>query len=150
MAWDEWEQLKTEARSGQSTQMQLNQLPADGGGSAGGFANGQKDLASSPAEKRAAAQAIEERIEPGTRKSGNLADDETKSAVKAFGAIDGHGWLTSGALKKAHKTWGEQVQNLMNRLGSEKEALRSTGTLFQNTDGDVGTSVRHSSNFNNY
>ncbi|KUO14309.1 hypothetical protein [Streptomyces dysideae] len=151
MAWDEWEQLKTEAVSRQSAGMQLNQLPADGSGSSGGgLVGGQKDLASSPAEKRAAAQAIEQRIEPGTRKAGDWSDEETNSTVKAFSAKDGHGWVTSGALKSAHKTWGEQVQNLMNRLGSEKEALRNTSTLFQSTDLGAANRVGTSSNFNNY
>ncbi|MET7355167.1 hypothetical protein [Streptomyces mirabilis] len=32
MAWDEWEQLKNQAAHKQSARMQLNQLPADGGG----------------------------------------------------------------------------------------------------------------------
>ncbi|PAZ17488.1 hypothetical protein CLM62_01785 [Streptomyces sp. SA15] len=36
MAWEEWDQLKADAVQRQSTQMQLNQLPADGGGSGGG------------------------------------------------------------------------------------------------------------------
>lgn len=31
MAWDEWEQLKTEAAGRQSTQMQLNRVPDDEG-----------------------------------------------------------------------------------------------------------------------
>ncbi|MER5227486.1 hypothetical protein [Streptomyces flaveus] len=35
MAWEEWEQLKADAAQRQSTQMQLNQLPADGGGGSG-------------------------------------------------------------------------------------------------------------------
>ncbi|MFI6929932.1 hypothetical protein [Streptomyces sp. NPDC050287] len=36
MAWEEWEQLKADVAERQPTQMQLNQLPADGGGSSGG------------------------------------------------------------------------------------------------------------------
>jgi hypothetical protein len=126
--------------------MRLNQYPADSGGSSGG----QKDLASSPAEKQAAARAIEDHIEPSTRKSGAWADDETDAAVKSFAAKDGHGWVTSGAFKKAHKTWGEQVQNLMNRLASEKEALRSTNKVLQNTDLGVGTGVRNSSSLDGF
>ncbi|MFI6689722.1 hypothetical protein [Streptomyces sp. NPDC050485] len=63
-------------------------------------------MASTPAQKQAAARAIEEHIEPDTRTSGSWADDETAAVVKEFDARDGHGWLASGALKKAHKTWG--------------------------------------------
>ncbi|MFF8974689.1 hypothetical protein [Streptomyces sp. NPDC014995] len=36
MAWDEWEQLKTQAAEQQSAQMRLNQYPADAGGGGGG------------------------------------------------------------------------------------------------------------------
>ncbi|GAA2655996.1 hypothetical protein [Streptomyces vastus] len=129
--------------------MRLNQYPADSGPSMGSW-GGQKDLASSPSEKKAAARAIEENIEPDTRKSGDWADDETNAAVKAFAAKDGHGWVTSGAFKKAHKTWGEQVQNLMKRLASEKEALRSTNIVLQNTDLGVGAGVRKSSSLDGY
>ncbi|MFE9173102.1 hypothetical protein ACFYNZ_27155 [Streptomyces kebangsaanensis] len=122
--------------------MRLNQLPADSGG---GSFGGRPDLASSPAEKKAAAKALEEHIEPDTKKAGDWADEQTGAVVKEFGAKDGHGWLTSGAVSKAHKTWGEQVQNLMNRLSSEKAALRSSKTVLTGTDVRVGTGVRQSS-----
>ncbi|MCX5522481.1 hypothetical protein OG342_06325 [Streptomyces bobili] len=136
--------------AGQPVGMRLNQYPADSGGSPGPVGGGQQDFGSSPAQKKAAAKAIEDHIEPDTRKAGDRADDETGSAVKAFAAKDGHGWVTSTALQKAHKTWGEQVQSLGNRLGSEKEALRSTNILFQNTDFGVGLGVRQSSSLDGY
>ncbi|CAM5699077.1 hypothetical protein [Streptomyces aurantiogriseus] len=130
----------------------LNQIPSDPGGSAGGFPSGgqKKDLASSPAQKRAAAKAIEDDIEPGTKKAGDWADTETDAVVKAFGPQDGEGWITSAALKKAHRTWGEQVTNLMNRLASEKAALRGTNTVLQGTDLGVGNGIRQSSNLDAY
>ncbi|MBN0048054.1 hypothetical protein JS756_28870 [Streptomyces actuosus] len=71
-------------------------------------------MASSPAEKRAAAKAIEQHIEPETRESGDYADEQTDAVVKAFDAEDGHGWVTSSAVKKAHKKW-EQV-NISDRV----------------------------------
>lgn len=122
--------------------MRLNQLPGDLGG---GPSGGKPDLASSPAEKRASAKAIEDHIEPDTNKAGEQADEEMGAVVKAFGPKDGHGWLTSGAVGKAHKAWGEQVQNLMNRLSSEKAALRSSNTVLTGTDVGVGAGVRKSS-----
>jgi hypothetical protein len=128
--------------------MRLNQLPADSTGSpdSSGVAGDQSDLASSPAEKSAAAKALEEHIEPGTRKAGDWADTETGEAVKEFR----DGWLTSKALKKAHETWGEQVQNLMNRLASEKAALRSANTTLQGTDVQTGASARSVSVIDGY
>ncbi|WSQ10578.1 hypothetical protein OG604_24025 [Streptomyces sp. NBC_01231] len=133
--------------------MRLNQLPADSGGSTTPppvLGGGQKDLASSPAEKKAAANAIEQHIEPDTSKAGRWADEGTESAIKAFAAKDGEGWLTSPALKKAHKTWGDQVKTLMDRLGSEKEALRSANTVLQSTDLTVGSRVRQASSLDGF
>ncbi|MFF6996062.1 hypothetical protein ACFY93_14120 [Streptomyces sp. NPDC008313] len=129
--------------------MRLNQVPLDSGGSSSPGA-GQPGLASSPAEKKAAAKAIEDHIEPDTKKAGEWADVETNSAVKAFEPKDGDGWVTSGTLKKAHTTWGEQVQNLMNRLASEKSALRSTNILLQGTDLGVGSGLRQISPLDGY
>ncbi|WP_053913714.1 hypothetical protein VM636_08055 [Streptomyces sp. SCSIO 75703] len=136
--------------AGQPVGTRLNQYPAEPGGPPVPLGGGTADLASSPAQKKAAAKAIEEHLEPDTRKAGETADESTGAAVKAFAPKDGEGWVTSSALKKAHKTWGEQVQNLMNRLGGEKEALRSTNILFQNTDFGVGQGVRQSSSLDGY
>ncbi|MFJ9815364.1 hypothetical protein ACIRU3_08825 [Streptomyces sp. NPDC101151] len=135
-----------------STQMQLNHVPTDPSSTANppGLPGGQKDLASSPAEKKAAAKAIEDHIEPETKKAGDWADEQTDAVVKEFGARDGGGWVASGAIKKAHKTWGDQVQALMNRLGSEKSALHSTNSLFQTTDFGVRTQVRASSSLDKF
>ncbi|MFF9275425.1 hypothetical protein [Streptomyces griseosporeus] len=132
--------------SAESVGMRLNQLPADVTGPTGFGPN----LASSPAEKKAAAQAIEDHIEPGTAKAGRWADNDTDAAVKAFGPKGGEGWLTSGALKKAHKTWGDQVRNLMNRLGSDKDALRNTNIVLTGTDFGIGSTVRQSSTLDQY
>jgi hypothetical protein len=129
--------------------MRLNQIPADSAGGSGAF-GGQPDLASSPAENRAAANAIQLTVEPGTRAAGAWADDETGTVVKAFGAKDGHGWLTSGAVQKAHKTWSEQVQNLMNMLSGDKGALRGANTVFTGTDTGAGLGVRKVSVLDTY
>ncbi|WP_223180558.1 hypothetical protein [Streptomyces griseicoloratus] len=113
-------------------------------------AGGRKDIASSPAEKKAAAKAIEEHIEPDTHKAGRWADDDTADVVKAFGPKDGDGWLTAGALKSAHETWSDQVKNLLDRLGADKSALRSANTVLQNTDLAVGAGVRQASSLDRY
>ncbi|MCL3997087.1 hypothetical protein [Streptomyces lavenduligriseus] len=128
--------------------MRLNQLPGDVGGSPTppGLPGGQGKLVSTPAEKQAAANAIEQHIEPDTRKAGDHADTETDAAVRAFR----DGWRTSGALKKAHTAWGEQVKNLMNMLASDKAALRSANITLQGTDIQVGSNTNAVSVFNGY
>ncbi|MEU3525490.1 hypothetical protein AB0E62_16705 [Streptomyces sp. NPDC038707] len=125
--------------------MRLNHLADPGGG---GAAGGR--LTSSSAEKQAAANSIERDIEPGTRTAGAWADGETDAAVKAFGAKDGDGWLTSKAVQTMHKTWGEQVKNLMTLLAQDKGALRAADTTLQGTDAGVGAATRRPSVFDQY
>ena len=109
-----------------------------------------RKLASSPGEKRAAAKAIEERIEPDTLAAGRWADEENGSAVREFAAKDGDGWCTSAALKRAHGAWADQVKNLMDRLGSEKDALRSGNAVLTSTDLAVGSTMRQQSSLDTY
>ncbi|MEV0907120.1 hypothetical protein [Streptomyces hokutonensis] len=109
-----------------------------------------RDLASSPGEKRAAARAIEDHIEPGTCAAGRWADDENGAAVREFAAKDGDGWVTSAALKKAHGAWADQVKNLMDRLGAEKDALRSGNAVLTSTDLAVGSTLRQQSSLDTY
>ncbi|MFI1188869.1 hypothetical protein [Streptomyces californicus] len=136
MAWDEWNQIKSDTNN----HMQLNQLTPGSGGSVLA-----PDLASSPARKNAAAKAIEEHLEPETKKAGAKAEESTGSAVKEFSAKDGEGWDTSAALKKAQKAWEGQVKALMERLSSEKTALRNTSVLLKNDDIGIALQVRPSS-----
>ncbi|MEU0631536.1 hypothetical protein [Streptomyces sp. NPDC005989] len=132
--------------------MRLNQVPGDPSPPPvyGPFAPGGKDLVSTPAEKRAAANAIENHLEPDTKQAGGWAREETSAAVKALAAKDGHGWITSRALKNAHKAWGDQVQNLMNRLGAEKAALRDAHTILSGTDLSIKGQIRSTSPFDSY
>ncbi|GGT92684.1 hypothetical protein [Streptomyces violascens] len=96
--------------------------------------SGQSDLVSTPEAKKAAADTIGNHLERETKDSGAHADESTANAIKAFGPHDGHGWVTSGALKKAHHTWGEQVQALVNRLSYEKSSLTGAKTHLYDTD----------------
>ncbi|MFB6838996.1 hypothetical protein [Streptomyces sp. NPDC056361] len=133
MAWREWEQIKADTAVRPSAPMRLNQLaPAAGGGGVG-----KPDMASSPAAKKAAAQAIDDDLEPGISRDGKHAAETTRDTVKAFGAKDGHGWDTSGALMRAHETWEKQVKMLLIRLSSEKQALSATGISMQNNEIDT-------------
>ncbi|MEV6782081.1 hypothetical protein [Streptomyces sp. NPDC051098] len=102
-------------------------------------------MASTPAQKKAAANAIEKHLEPDTKKAGDKAEESTGAAVKEFSAKDGEGWDTSEALKKVHEVWEKQVKVLMDRLSSEKHALRNTSILFQNNDLGIAVQARQSS-----
>jgi hypothetical protein len=142
------EQYVTGNPTAQPIGMRLNHVADPGGG--GGPAGGGPKLASSPAEKKAAANTIERDIEPGTHTAGAWADHETDAAVKAFAAKDGDGWLTSGALKAAHHTWGEQVKGLMTMLSQDKSALRSANATLTGTDVGIGAAARRTSVLDRY
>ncbi|MEW1901121.1 MULTISPECIES: hypothetical protein [unclassified Streptomyces] len=121
---DEWTQHKTVAMEHQSSSTRLNQVPAEPGG--GG---GQSDLATTPAKKKAAANTIENHIQPDVKAAADAGDEGTNGAVAEF-----KGWDTATGLKKAHDHWDGQVKRLMARLDSEKGALRGASTLFSNND----------------
>ncbi|MFF7443065.1 hypothetical protein [Streptomyces sp. NPDC008122] len=141
MGWDEWEQIKADAAAGPFASMRLNQLaPAAGGGGVG-----KPDMASSLAAKKAAVKALNNDLEPGVTRDGKHAAETTNDAVRAFGAKDGHGWDTSGALKRAHETWEKQVKMLLGRLSSEKQALSATGISMQNNELDIAARLARQS-----
>ncbi|MFI9242378.1 hypothetical protein ACIGXF_07275 [Streptomyces sp. NPDC053086] len=128
--------------------MRLNHVPDGPGG--GGPAGGQPDLASSPAAKKDAADTLHKDIWPGTKTAGGWADEETGAVLKAFDAKDGHGWLVSGAVSKAHKTWERQVQGFLNRLSQDEAALRADNTVMAGTDFGVRAGMRKVSVFDTY
>ncbi|MGW0734449.1 hypothetical protein [Streptomyces sp. NPDC002851] len=151
MVWDEWEQSKAEAVAQRSAQMQLNGAFPDGegrGGPAGG--TGLPDFASSPAEKRKAADAIDKHLKGPTADAGRTAEETTTAAVKEFDAKDGHGWDTSTALKKAHKKWESQVKALIGRLQSDEAELRRTAVSFGDNDAAVASQFRRRSGIDKY
>lgn len=152
MAWDEWEQAKESAAQGQSARMQLNHVPLDPGGSSGpgGAGRGwQPIMASSPEQMKTAATSLEDRI-TGTKDAGTTADKDTESAIKAFGPKDGDGWFTSGAIKKAHDTWGRQAKALTTRLTAERHGVQGTKKLFTGVDLETGLRVRSVSQLDTY
>lgn len=111
--------------------MRLNGVPAVGG------SGGSGTFASTPTEKKAAANTIETELEPNTKKATEHADESTNTAVKGF-----EGWDASAGLKKVADTWDQQVKVLMGRLGSEKGSLRGASGLFVQNDLATGDGFR--------
>ncbi|MEU6705777.1 hypothetical protein [Streptomyces wuyuanensis] len=142
---EEWAELRSQAAERHSTDMRLNQLPE--GGPAPG-PGGTPGLASTPAEKNAAAGVIENELLTSTKKAGGHADEANGTAVGAFS-----GWATAAALRKVQTTWDGQVETLMGRLGKERDGLRNTVTTL--TGADTGrrdriNGIRTPSVFNGY
>ncbi|MGW7045941.1 hypothetical protein ACWGDT_25275 [Streptomyces avermitilis] len=106
MAWDEWEQLKSEAQARQqsATHMQLNQLPADPGGDStqGDLRVSQKDLAS----VGDAAYELHQGFE-------HFSDLARMSSIKAAGGLKSEGYAIGAALDHVAQHWVDQVQTLL-------------------------------------
>ncbi|MEI7030725.1 hypothetical protein [Streptomyces pratensis] len=114
---EEWSQLRAEATQRQAASTRLNGV-GDGAASPG---VGDKDLASTPAEKAAAARTIENELLGSTGSAMNDADESSKAAATEFAD-----WLTGPAITKLGKTWDRQVQTLMGRLRTERDGLSGT------------------------
>ncbi|MGW1909753.1 hypothetical protein ACWCQS_03010 [Streptomyces sp. NPDC002076] len=115
------------------------------GESAGaGSTNSRPDLASSPAEQQAAANAIDQHIEPDTKAAGAYADGDSSFTIKAFEAGQ-EPWQLATGLKQALAKWQEQTDYLRERLASESHALRAGSNTIHTMDIGVGTEVRRSS-----
>ncbi|MFD7836336.1 hypothetical protein [Streptomyces sp. NPDC059761] len=95
---------------------------------------GSGDFASTPAQKKDAANTIETELEPNTKKAAEYADADTGTAQKGF-----DGWETAAGLKKVADTWDQQVKTLMGRLAAEKTSLRGASGLFASNDTGLGT-----------
>ncbi|MFF1838910.1 hypothetical protein ACFVXE_32685 [Streptomyces sp. NPDC058231] len=121
MGFDEnWGLLRKQAAERQDTRMELN---GTGEGPLPGL--GGQDFAATPPQKKAAANTIENELEPNTKKATDWADETSAAAVKEF-----DGWDTGAGLKKVMDTWDKQVKVLMGRLSTEKGALRGAAGLF--------------------
>ncbi|MFF8973216.1 hypothetical protein [Streptomyces sp. NPDC014995] len=116
MAWEEWEQLKTQAAE-QPTRMQLNQYPVDqgGDGTQGDLVAGQKDL-------QAVGKAAHDLFEDFTIYSGHARVASTAAA----GGLKGEGFALGAALEHVTERWSEQTKTLLDACAHISNHLRFT------------------------
>ncbi|MET9364167.1 hypothetical protein ABZX93_25095 [Streptomyces sp. NPDC006632] len=119
MAWDEWEQLKTDALLRRQDRLGLDSTPGAGG----------KDLKTDRSGKTAAVKALRDLIQPETDKAGHHSGDCSASMARSFSA-----WAFGSALGDAQDEWDAQVAGLMGRLAYEQTALEQTKQDFQDVD----------------
>lgn len=106
MAWEEWEQLKVAAAERQTMQMQLNQLPADqGGSSSSGVGGGVLKLRSDKAAWTKAGEGVK-----------SLREDLGKAWGKAESGQTGlgkePGCLTAAAQQDLYDSWKRYVKDV--------------------------------------
>lgn len=122
MAWEEWEQLKHEVAERQSTGMQLNQLPADGGGTtpAGDLSVDQQDLA-----------AIGNKAFDLWDSLGNHGRDAWSSSQSAASDLKSQGFSLGGGLHHVQERWEEQLTSLLDACGHISNHLDFTKKVHQ-------------------
>ena len=133
MAWEEWEQLKASAAERQSTGVQLNQLPANSGGSApSGRGNGGGDRLKHSAQpwNRAAKTADDLRISTNTTRT-----TLTTAHAGVAGGLTGLASLAE--LKGVLTSWEERLGAVRDECESLEPRLRTVGKELVGVDAGV-------------
>ncbi|MGW7413046.1 hypothetical protein [Streptomyces sp. NPDC054863] len=109
MAWDEWQQLKSEAAAQPPVGMQLNADPEAGRGGTGGGGGAQGDLAAKNAdlaEVGASAYKLFEGL-------GNRGRDAWSSSQGAARDLTTQGFALGGGLNHVQERWEKQLKTLL-------------------------------------
>lgn len=108
MAWDEWEQLKAQAAERHSTKMELNQLPADPGGSGGGDSP-QGDLRVNQKDLAAVGDAAYQLHQSFT----HFSTYARAASLTAAGGLKKQGFALGAALDHVAERWADQTRSLL-------------------------------------
>ncbi|MEV7792600.1 hypothetical protein AB0O68_11520 [Streptomyces sp. NPDC087512] len=129
MAWDEWEQLKTAVAERGPAHMQLNQLPADQGGTGAGGTHGPPS-GRLRSDKSAWSKAGEGLGELRT----NLGKALTKLEESQTGLAKGSASLAVGAQKGVFDSWKRRVKDIDEWCEGLAGVLEKTGNDQLRTD----------------
>ncbi|GEC06381.1 hypothetical protein SSP24_40360 [Streptomyces spinoverrucosus] len=131
MAWDEWEQLKSEAAERQSAQMQLNQLdPGDGSpGMAGGPSTyGDLEVPNASLTK----------ISKSAHTLYNELWDKARVAVptsdSAASDLSKQGFALGAGLQHVSNRWEQQLKSLMDACAQITNHLQRTKNIHASDD----------------
>ncbi|MER5850396.1 hypothetical protein ABT126_25960 [Streptomyces sp. NPDC002012] len=132
MAWDEWEQLKSEAAERHSTQMQLNQVEPGGGGPIpqGDLKVNQQDLA--------AIGNTAYRMYGDLEKAGDHARAATQ---KAAGGLKTETFAIGAALDHVASRWIDQVRSLLDACAHISNHLDYTKGAHAGDEVYIGTII---------
>jgi hypothetical protein len=144
MAWDEWEQLKTDAAQRSSTHMQLNQLPADGGSGGGGTAGdlvvNQDDLGAVGHE----AHTLYEDLRTGADIAGANPDKGgAGSTMQAATSLKSHGFEMGNALELTVEVWTSQAKTVLQACAHISNHLDYSKKQHAKDDDEIAAVVRH-------
>ncbi|MFE0739456.1 hypothetical protein [Streptomyces sp. NPDC058855] len=141
MAWDEWEQLKTDAAQRSSTHMQLNQLPADGGSGGGGTAGdlvvNQDDLGAVGHD----AKLLFDDLRTGTDIAG-LHKADAGATMQAATSLKSHGFEMGGALELTVEVWTSQSKTVLQACAHISNHLDYSKKQHAEDDAKIAAVVR--------
>ncbi|MEV4338143.1 hypothetical protein [Streptomyces sp. NPDC049590] len=128
MAWDEWEQLKTQAAQGQSTHMRLNQVDGGGGtaalpGKTGDLKVGHKDLEKIGSSAHHLYEQLWDKARVATPSSDSAAGDLTKQ-----------GFALGVGLQHVSNRWEEQLKSLMDACAQISNHMQTTKAVHANDE----------------
>jgi hypothetical protein len=136
MAWDEWEQLKSQTAERQSTQMQLNGLPEEdrrllGDGSPNGdLTVSQKDLA-----------AVGDSAFKLYTKLGRSGRDAWSSSQTAAKDLIKQEFEVGGALDRVQERWEKQLQSLLDACAHISNHMDFTKKAHQGDEYYIASTV---------
>ncbi|MFF1734263.1 hypothetical protein [Streptomyces sp. NPDC058247] len=126
MAWDEWEQLKSQAAERRTTHMRLNQLQ-DVGGAGATVTGGLKS-------RKAAWVAAGEGVADQHKRLGKAL---TALATGQKGIGENEGCGTAAAQRTVHTSWDTYVKTLGEKCEGLQKVLEKTGHELLTTDESV-------------
>ncbi|MFJ5264643.1 hypothetical protein ACIQAC_29715 [Streptomyces sp. NPDC088387] len=140
MAWDEWEHLKSEAAERRTTQMRLNQLPAEGGGGGGGdLVVRQDDLGAVGHD----AYLLYDELRKGADIAGAGANkDGAGTTMQAAATLKSHGFQTGAALETTVNVWTSQVKSVLQACAHISNHLDYSQKRHSEDDAQIGAVVR--------
>ncbi|MEV6546631.1 hypothetical protein [Streptomyces sp. NPDC051665] len=109
MAWDEWEQLKSQAAERHSAKMELNQLPADPGGGGGSGDGPQGDLRVSQKDLATVGDAAYQLHQDFT----HFSTYARAASLTAAGGLTKQGFALGAALDHVAERWADQTRSLL-------------------------------------
>ncbi|WP_255950238.1 hypothetical protein [Streptomyces odontomachi] len=134
MAWDEWEQLKTQAAGRPSAGMQIDHLAEPTGGDGGGASSVTGGLKSTKAAWNKAGEGVGGLREGIGKALKRLEDGQTGLGSDA-------GCLCTGAQKDLYDSWARYVKSVDERCGSIKDVLEKVGHDLLGTDESVRSAL---------
>ncbi|GAA3835395.1 hypothetical protein ACFS5L_36520 [Streptomyces phyllanthi] len=141
MAWDEWEQLKSEAAAKSSTGMRLNKVPTEGGG------GGSQDLRVNQDDLGAVgheAFILHDQLRNQADIAGMGMDkDGSGSTMQAGAALKSHSFALGSELVTTVSMWDSQLKHLLQSCAHISNHLNYSKAQHANDDAEIAATVRN-------